>query len=80
LRARGFRRHDAEPNVGHRDIDIPVIDGDAPLDAADLAASANPFLPDNLSAAIRIKRNDEPRFLSGDQDAFAVGKIGKHSR
>ena len=66
-------RHDAEPNVGHRDIDIAVIDADAPLHPADLAAGANSLLPNDLSAVIRIKRSDDPGFLSGDQNAFAVG-------
>jgi hypothetical protein len=34
----------------------------------------------DLATVIGIKRGDDPGFLSGDQDAFAVGKIGEHGR
>jgi hypothetical protein len=47
------------------------------LHAAQFAAGAHPFLPEDLPAAIRVKGGDDPRFLSGDEDAFAARKIGE---
>jgi hypothetical protein len=77
LRAGGFRRRYAQPNVGHRDVDLGVVRGDAPLHPTDLAAGANPLLPKDLAAVVEIKRGDDPGFLSRDQDVFAVGKTGE---
>ena len=75
LGACGAGRHRLHADVGHRDIDVLVVGGHAPLHAAKRRAAPHPALPQDGAVAIGIERMDHAGFLPGNQRAFAAGEI-----
>ena len=67
-------------DLGDRNVDALAIGGDAPLDAAEPAATAGAIAPDLLALAVGIERVDDARLLSGDDQLAPVRQLRQNRR
>ena len=69
-----------QETVGICDVDVRLIGGRSPHDAATRAAFAHASLPEDRAFMIRIERVHDAGFLTRQQQAVAVPKIPKDQR